>query len=236
MAARSRKLFMAKCLVLLTAPACALMASPDKASATAELDLTSGASTTGVIVGAPCGFGSCVVFNGTVGAWTINLVGGLSAGPGNPLMDLSSLNATTSGTASPLDVVLSDNGFTRANALWGLASSGNLVSGTGSATLSAYLDNGNTDFAKTTLIGTLGPSSAMYATSGTFSASAVPNYALTEDLRLTAGSGGVVWSTDSSVTPVPEPPSLVLMSSALPGLTGLVWLRRRKVTKLSWRC
>ena len=137
------------------------------AMATVELELTSGLSTTGIYVGAPCGTETCVSYSGTVGAWTINLTSGNSAGPGNPTMDLSSLNATSSGSAQPLHIELSDNGFSVGSPLFLLVSSGHLVSGSGTATYSAYFDTGNTDFAETTLIGTLGPFSALYAASTT---------------------------------------------------------------------
>src|SRR5215831_11772196 len=79
--------------------------------ATVELRLTSGLSTTGIYVGGPCGSETCVSYSGTVGAWTINRTNGNSAGPGNPTMDLSSINATSSGSAQPLHIELSDNGF-----------------------------------------------------------------------------------------------------------------------------
>ena len=216
----NRKLLTA---VALAAPLAAGFAS--SAMATVELELTSGLSTTGMIVGAPCGTETCVLFSGTVGAWTINLTAGNSAGPGNPTMDLSSLNATGGGSAAPLDVELSDNGFGVGSSLFLLASSGNLVSGTGTATYSAYFDTGNADFTKTTLIGTLGLYSASYATSKTGTGTITTPYSLTEDLVLTADAGGVKWSTDSSVAPVPEPASITLLASAL---LGLGWLGRRR--------
>jgi hypothetical protein len=139
-------------------------------------------------------------------------------------MDLSSIDANTSGGAAPLHIELSDNGF-NGSSLFSLTSSGHLVTGTGTATYSAYFDTGNIDFAETTLIGTLGPFSGLYGQSTTGGGTTATPYSLTEDLVLTAGAGGAKWSTDSSITDAPEPASLTLLGSAL---LGLGWFGRRQ--------
>ena len=129
--------------------ACLIVASARADSL--ELKLTSGASTI-TVIGTPCMTGTCVSFSGTVGAWTVNMTTGDSAGPSNPTMDLS-VNVAVSGPTAPLDVELSDS-FTCAVTgcpTLGVAETGGL-GGNGSLITGAFLDTGNTLFAKTTRI------------------------------------------------------------------------------------
>lgn len=198
------------------------------AMANVELELTSGAAISGVIAGTPCGTGSCVTFTGSVGDWTINLTSGFSKGPGTPSMDLSSIDATSAAAATPLTILLSDNGFASPAGTLALAASGHIVSGSGTSTYTAYFDPANGLFAKTTAIGSLGPFSAGYTTSTSGAGPHTTPYSLTEQLVLTAGAGGVEWSTDSSIL-VPEPGSLTLFGTMLLGLGLFFGVRRKKV-------
>ena len=214
-------------LIVVALCVCATSAQAD----TLALQLTSGAFTSGVILGTSCGGGTetCVIFSGTVGQWVINMTSGDSTGGDSATMDLSSLNATTIGSAAPLDIQLSGTDFTATDPLWALQSSGTLVSGGGAVTYSAYFDNTNTALQETTLIGTLGPFSSSYNAGESFTNNASAPYSLTEDVYLTAGPSGAKWSTDSSIapdpTPAPEPSPLLLTGLGV----GVLLLARRRL-------
>ena len=199
------------------------------ASATIELEFMYGGSVIGTpIIGTSCGTGTCVILPSavTVGDWTISSADGVSFGPTNPNMTLSSFDATSAPDAAPLDILITDT-FNVASSAWTLEGNGTLPlgAGTGTATISAYL--GNAPFQETTQIGTLGPYSASYMDGQSFSQNSGSNYMLTEQLTVTSGSGGVKWSTGSSITgtvAATEPGTTLLLSLTM--LAGVLFRKK----------
>jgi hypothetical protein len=202
------------------------------AFATAELQLKSGLTTVTILdngVGDADPAIGQVIFSGAVGSWSINLTSGLSFGPLGPTMDVGSLDATTS-SADPLTITFTDTGFSTPSPGFMLASSGHIVTGSGTAMIKGWVDDTNTVFGEPAagLIGSLGPFSGAYFQSVTGGPAGVPLYSLTEAVTLTTGSSGVTWGTDSSIAPVPEPAAVALFGSVL--LLCASKLRRRKVS------
>ena len=195
----------------------AFVATP-QAYATAELQLTSGA--TNVIV-SDNGSGDLdptvgqIIFSGAVGDWNINLTTGLSHGPGLAAMDLGSTDATSTGP-STLIIEFSDTGFTVGAPGFEVRATGHITnSGSGTATIDSWFDNSNVLFGQGGSIATLGPFSPSYDATGSSAGPGVPLYSLTEQITLTSGTGGVEWSTDTTLSAVPEPASVALLGGVL---------------------
>jgi hypothetical protein len=132
-----------KGLLLVLALSVALSTS---AFATAELKLTSGATTVTILDNGAGDTNPAVgqiSFNGAVGSWGINTPSGITFGPTGPIMDVGSLDATASGTAAPLTITFTDTGFSTPSPGFMLASSGHIVTGTGTAAIKGWVDNTN---------------------------------------------------------------------------------------------
>jgi hypothetical protein len=174
-------------------------------------------------------------FDGTVGNYNVNV----STGVASPVLDVGELDLNSENTASgsnsgPLEIWFSVNGITELFGGWELDWGGTITGKTSdSVTYEAYQSNLNAFFGTTNLIGTIGPESPTkanvpFAFSGTTSggvAGVTSGYSLTQEIIIN-GSGKTSYSGDASLTPVPEPASIVLVGA---GLLALCKLRRRTV-------
>jgi PEP-CTERM motif len=172
-------------------------------------------------------------YNGSVGAYTVNVTTGIGS-PVFPLgaLDLNSIEVSGSPTG-PLTIEWSENGVTAPLTTWDMAFGGTLSLGTlKSLTNTDYESNTNNFFATDNTIGTITPTWTKTSFSGTATGSAPASgtYSLTEVITLNS-SGLTAFSGDASLTPdpVPEPASMVLLGSVIS--VTVIALRRRKLMK-----
>ncbi len=201
--------------------------------ATPELKLTSGASNTIVI-----GSGNTVSYsNSNFNGWNISIVFGASNSPNltGPAglfgIDITSLTATCTGGAcsgNPLDVFLSDTGFTQPVGPGGFTATYSSTQSGGSTTLMAWDDTTNTIFGTGTPIGTVGPFTNSNHASVSGGGPAGPGqYSLTIEDIFNANGAPASFSTDGNITAIPEPGAVLLFGTTLV-LCASSLLRRRR--------
>ena len=182
------------------------------------------------------GVAGVVGFSGVIGDYIVNVSTGLSypilGSSASPIMDLSSVNVSYNGPAvsNTLKIYLTDTGFSSPSTI-GAFAAGIGGTTTGTVTYSTYLDAANSAFAETTLL-----TSKSYS-GGPFSggesslvdvSSLVSSYSLTQEVDITHIASGGFSSFDATLTPVPEPGTMMLLGF---GMLGMAVYGKRRMNK-----
>jgi hypothetical protein len=190
------------------------------ASATAELKLISGTNTLVI-----AGTGSTVTYsNSDFNGWDISIVFGSSNSPnlsgvnGNFGIDDAVLAGCNGGTCSsnPLDILLSDTGFTENVNAGGFTAVYSPTQVGGITSQMAWDTSADTLFGKGALIGTVGPftGSGVGSVSGGGPAGPSP-YSLTLEDIYSGNGGSASFSSDGHIAGTPEPNPMMLCGFGL---------------------
>jgi PEP-CTERM motif-containing protein len=182
-----------------------------------------------------------VSWYGQLGSWSVNFTQGI----GSPVLpngtiDLNSFNVSSGGPGTlTVKFTQANNPITLSNSSmvipgFNLAVGGTMASNFSSVNYSAYINPNTTNalFGQSQLLGSL-----TFNQSGAFSGSTSTSvnlsapYSLTQVLNITSNGGVGSFSANASLTPTPEPASLLLLGGGLSGIVLLTRLRRSRASR-----
>jgi len=205
--------------------AAAFVMSAPQAQANSMLELISGGNT--VTVAGVAGLAS---YNGSVGAWNINVTTGTAApvlGPNS--IDVNSVDSTTTGTVQTLTILWSANGITGAHNYTDTVG-GTLSTGLTDVFSSYYDTTGTLDTTATALTAAITESSSPFAATSNGGPTPGGPYALTEEVVISgATAANSITSFNDNLSALPDGgATLTLLGGAMTAMAMI----RSKVGKL----
>ena len=160
------------------------------------------------------------------GAANFNVAVNTGISTSSPLIDLSNVLATSTGSGSII-IKLTSTGLTSpvGGQNWLSQFTGSYSGGSASITAQTYIDTSNVAFGTGTLLGSFIASNTPFALSSVNLGGGTTPFSLTEVVTVTANGAGRNFSLDTQLSLVPEPVSMALLGVSLIGL-GVLRLRR----------